>query len=136
MSEGVSAQGTLVTRNGVNVGELLEVTPPPLSRKEIETTNHQDNDDAFVVGVRRRGNLQLRMNWLPSGDNASGMIKAWHDGTLDLYKVTFPWPSAGAVGSPYWLFSGYCTGVSPAAPSDDKLSSVATVRPSGAMVRG
>jgi hypothetical protein len=135
MSEGISAQGTLVSRNGNNVGELLEVTFPELSRKEIELTNHQDNDDAFTVGMRRRGNLQLRMNWLPSGDNANGMIAAWNNGSLDLYKITAPWPSAGHPAAPYWMFSGYVTRVGPSAPSDDKLVSSVSIRPSGAMVR-
>jgi len=129
MSSGISAHGTLLTRNGISVGELKDITPPALSRNPIETTVHTDNDDAFVVGVRRRGELQLKVNWLPSGDNASGFTSAWNSGSLDLYRITFP-------DSSFWLFSGYCIGVSPTAPVDTGLEATVSIRPTGGNIRG
>jgi hypothetical protein len=37
-SNGISAHGTIVKRNGLAIAELKDITPPPLSRKAIETT--------------------------------------------------------------------------------------------------
>ena len=130
MSAGISAQGTLVARNSVTMGELKDITPPALSRKSIETTAHNDSDDFFVVGIRRRGELQLKVNYLPSGDQAAlGAVTAWKNGTLENYKITFP-------DSSFWMFSGYMIGVSPTAPSDNGLEATLTIRPTGTLVFG
>lgn len=129
MSSGISAQGTLVARNGVTIGELKDVTPPPLTRKSIETTTHNDSDSDFVVGIRRKGEMQLKINYLPSGDNANGSTLAWKNATLDLYRITFP--DAG-----FWLFSGYVIGIGITAPTDTGLEATVTIQPKGGHIFG
>src|SRR4051812_44863276 len=127
-SHGISAHGTLITRNGVVIGELRDITPPPLSRKTIETTTQNSSDDSYVVGIRRKGELSFTVSFLPSGDathgSLTGLVKAWNDGSKDLYLLTFP---DGAT----WQFSGYVTDVAPTAPTDGALEAKISVRPSG-----
>jgi len=131
VSNGVSAHGTLIKRQGITIGELQEITPPALNRKSIETTIQNSSDDDFVVGLRRRNEMQLNINFLPSGESthgfASGLMKAWSTGSKDLYEIDF---SDGAA----WFFSGFVTNIAPKAPVDGALSASVSIRPTGANI--
>ena len=135
MSDAISAHGTLVARQVAGTGaftdvaELRDITPPALTRNQIETTNQNDDDDSYVVGIRRRGDLTFNLGFLPSGAAhgiSSGLMKSWEDGQLDGWRVTFP---DGGV----WIFSGYITNIAPTAPVDDGLTADVSIRPTNAM---
>lgn len=133
-SAGISSHGTLVATdkavpgNFVTIAELIEIGPPPLTRPSSEITPHQDNIDSYVVGVRRRGELTLGINFLGTNathDESAGLIKAWGDGTLDGYRLTF---KDGTI----WIFSGYVTNVAPTTPvREGSQAASVTIRPSG-----
>jgi hypothetical protein len=95
-SNGISAHGTIIKRNGANIAELKDITPPALTRKPIDTTTHNSDDDSYVVGIRRKGELQFMINFLPSGEashsavNSSGLLTAWATGTKDRIRDRFP----------------------------------------------
>ena len=131
MSNGVSAQGTTIKRNGTLIAELRDITPPALTRNPIDTTTHNDLEDSFVMGIRRKGELTAQINYLggsePTHGSASGLIKAWVDGSKDLYQIDFP---DGAS----WLFSGYVSNIAPSAPVDGALTASISIRPAGAMI--
>jgi hypothetical protein len=131
MSNAVSSHGTLIRRQGTIIGELRDITPPPLMRNTFDTTTHQDSDDSYVVGIRRKGEMQFNINFLPDDDathdELTGLIKAWLDGSKDLWQVTFP---DGA----NWYFSGFVTNISPEAPVDGEQSATVTVRPTGGTI--
>ena len=143
MSDGMSAQGTLIARspdpnwptldpvggalNFVNIAELRDITGPDHNRNPIELTNHNKEDDEWIVGIRRKGDLQFNLNFVPFGathNHRTGLIKAWEDGTRDIYRITYPDGST-------WTFSGFVTNVGAAMPVDDRLSSDVTIRPTG-----
>lgn len=130
-SRGISAHGTLVKRNGTAIAELQDITPPQLTRKPIDTTTQNSDDDSYVAGIRRKGELQFSMNFLPSLDPThdanTGLLKAWADGTKDQYQILFP---DGAV----WLFSGFVVNIQPKAPVDGALSANVSIRPSGGQI--
>lgn len=130
-SNAISAHGTIIKRNNVAIAELGDVTPPALSRKPIETTMHGSDDDSYVVGIRRKAELQFNLNFLPSGEGThnanTGLLKAWADGTKDLYQILFP---DGAV----WTFSGFVSQIAPKAPVDGALSASVSIRPSGGQI--
>lgn len=130
-SNGISAHGTIIKRNGTAVAELRDITPPPLSRNPIETTTHNSDDDSYVVGIRRKGEMQFEVNWLPSDetthDAQDGLLDAWATGSKDRYELLFP---DGA----YWLFSGFVTNIAPKAPVDGAQSASISIRPSGGQV--
>jgi len=129
MSIGKSAHGTLISRAGVTIGELKDITPPPLTRNALELTTHNDPDDSFIVGIRRRGEMTFTVNFIPSGETTAinGLIQAWSNGTFDAYVLTYP-------DATRWVFSGYVTNVAPTAPVDGPLEASITVRPSGPMI--
>lgn len=136
MPVGMSAQGTLVGRADVatptaftTVAQLMNITPPPLTRNAIETTSHNETEESFVVGIARKGEMTFELGFVPSGAThgvTTGLIKDWKDGTLAIWRVTFP-------ENTKWTFSGYVTNVAVAAPVDDLLSAEVTIRPTGLM---
>lgn len=130
-SNGISAHGTIVKRNGTDIAELKDITPPPLSRKAIETTTHNSDDDSYVAGVRRKGELSMMVNWLPadeaSHDATTGLLDAWADGSKDKYEIDYP---DGSV----WVFSGFVIGIAPKAPVDGAFEATITIRPSGGQI--
>ena len=133
--EAVSAQGTLweIQPSGTGpfyeIGELRDVKPPGLTRKEIETTNHNSLIDNFVVGILRRSPMTCTIGYVPGGG-----VAANHDiieqsillGRLDIHRITFTDPT-----NKVWLFSGFLNGLSPACPVDGGLTADVSVRPTG-----
>lgn len=130
-SNAISAHGTIIKRNGTAIAELRDITPPPLSRKPIETTMHNSDDDSYVVGIRRKGELQFVLGFLPSGeashDAQTGLLAAWASGSKDFYELEYP---DGA----RWAFSGFVTNVAPKAPVDGGLEANVSIRPSGGQI--
>lgn len=127
-SVAISAQGTIIKRNGTAIAELRDITPPALTRNPIETTNHNSDDDSYVVGIRRKGELQFKLGFLPSGeathDALTGLLEAWLSGSKDRYDLEYP---DGAV----WMFSGFVSNVAATAPVDGGLEADVSIRPSG-----
>lgn len=130
-SNGISAHGTIIKRNGTAIAELKDITPPALTRKPIDTTTHNSDDDSYVVGIRRKGELQFMLNWRPSGeathDATTGLLDAWASGSKDQYEIDFP---DGAV----WLFSGFVTNIAPKQPVDGVQEASVSIRPSGGQI--
>ncbi|MGH6631205.1 MAG: hypothetical protein ACREB3_15875, partial [Burkholderiales bacterium] len=66
----ISAQGTLIARSAlgvgpfITIGELRDITPPPLMRNPIETTTHNFEEETFVVGIRRKGELTFTIGFV------------------------------------------------------------------------
>lgn len=131
MSNGISAHGTTIKRNGVLIAELRDITSPALTRNTIDTTTHNDDEDSFVVGIRRKGDMTFQINYLGSGEathgSSSGLVKAWQDGSNDLYQIDYP---DGA----RWLFSGYVINLATSSPVDGAQTAQVGIRPSGAMI--
>jgi hypothetical protein len=139
----MSAQGTVIARSVdpnwplgapvggsvafVDIAELRELTTPALTRNEIELTNHNNDDDEYIVGIRRHGTMTANLNFVPSDgshDHETGLQQAWFDGSRDIYRITYP-------DGTRWLFSGFVTNFAVSAPTDDRLSADVTIRPTG-----
>lgn len=126
-SNAISAHGTIVKRNGTAIAELRDITPPPLSRKPIETTMHNSDDDSYVVGIRRKGEMQFALGFLnddPTHDANTGLLHAYQIGSKDLYEVEFP--DGGS-----WFFSGFVSNIGPKQPVDGGQEASISIRPSG-----
>jgi hypothetical protein len=133
-SDGIASHGTLIARQVgggafTTIGELFDVTPPPLTRPSTEITPHNDNIDSYVIGVRRRGELALVINFLhtdTSHDETNGLLKAWADASKDGYRITY-------LDGTTWIFSGYCINVGALTPGrEGGQQANVTIRPSGA----
>lgn len=130
MPEGISAQGTVVSVQRLGVGsfyeikELQSVTPPAISRNDIEITSHNESWDAYIGGILRRSTLDFTICLLPDGGVSTNHDKL-HDsiiaGDVDIWKVEYPDGS-------YLLTSGFINNIAPSAPVDDKLTADVSVR--------
>lgn len=126
-SVAISAHGTIVKRNGVAIAELRDLTPPALTRKPIETTMHNSDDDSYVVGIRRKGEMQFQLGFLnteTTHNSTTGLLKAWLVGSKDEYTITFP---DGGI----WLFSGFVSQIGLKQPVDGGQEAAISIRPSG-----
>lgn len=143
MPEGISAQGTKIAVspdpnwppsapvggpvNFVNIAELRNITPPGLTRNTLETTTHNEEDDSYIVGIRRHGDLTFMINFVPGNathNEVAGLQFKWFTGSRDIYRLRYPTGNA-------WLFSGFVSNIGPSAPVDDVLTADVTIRPTG-----
>lgn len=123
---GVSAHGTRVEVNGVEIHDLLDVMPPPLMRRDVEDTRHIDSDDRHEVGTRHLGPFEFEAEFLPA--TGEFFIAAWQDQTLDEYAVFFP---SGGI----WRFNGYIESIVPKPAQVEGLLAVkVTVIPTGTLI--
>ena len=136
MGNAISAQGTIIERDPLGggafaaVAELRDISGPALSRNPIETTNHNDADESFVVGIRRHGEVTFQVGYIPtdaSHDDSTGLIQSWQDGDRDVWRVTYP-------DGTEWVFSGFVTNFAVSAPVDDGLVADVSIRTTGTML--
>jgi hypothetical protein len=129
-SKAVAARGTLIKRNATTIAELKDITPPALTRKSIDVSIHNSPDDQYVVGIRRKGELSVVVNFLTSGEatheNTTGLLAAWSNGSKDLFEIDF-------IDSGVWSFSGYVTNIALKDPVDGSQDATISIRPTGLM---
>jgi len=137
----LSGHGTMVavqlTPGGVftDIAEMGDVTPPEFSRNEFDATTQNEDIDAYVLGVLRRGAFQVPLNWIPDNnthDHLTGVYKLLFNNTITGWRVRFPQVTPAID----WIMSGAVQALSPKAPVDGKLATDMTIRLSGVMTIG
>lgn len=141
MGLGISAHGTIIARQPggtgpfLEIGEVMDITPPEFSRNVIDTTTHNDDIDQSTLGVLRRGELKFSINFIASGavgsghNHLSGLYQSIIDHAIDGWRLTYP-------DGDVWIFSGGVSNVSKKAPVDGALTADVSIRPSGLMTIG
>lgn len=140
MTIAISSHATLVEVQATpgsaftTIAELGDITPPEMMRNEFDATTQNINIDAYVLGVLRRGQLSVPINFLPTNathDHLTGLYALLIANTITGYRITFP-----DATSLKWVMSGQVQSIKPANPVDGKLSAVVTIRVSGLMTIG
>lgn len=141
MTLAVSAHGTLVAYQATpgsaftDIAELGDIKPPALTRNEFDATTQEKDIDSYVLGVARRGQFTVPLNFLPTNgthDHLTGIQSLFFANTVTGFRITFP----AIAGSVQWVMSGQVQGIDPNAPVDGKLSANMTLRFSGKMTIG
>lgn len=136
-----SGHGTMVavqlTPGGAftDIAEMGDITPPEFSRNEFDATTQNEDIDAYVLGVLRRGAFSIPLNWIPDNnthDHITGVYALHFANTMTGWRVRFPQVTPALD----WIMSGQVQALSPAAPVDGILKSDMTVRLSGLMTIG
>lgn len=135
----IFSHGTLLQRetapsSGVytTIAEIMDLTPLALSRNTFETTSHNDAEDSYIVGLKRKGEISCKINWIPTDathSDSTGLIASWRSGALENYRIV--WPGSG---NGNWQVPAYVIGFQPAAPTEGVLAASLTLKPSGDMV--
>lgn len=91
------------------ISEMGDIQLPGLDHNEFDSTSHNRNIDAYVMGVLRRDLFTIKMNFLPTDpthDHLTGLIKASITNPVptDGFKIVFPdlvttWVASGQVKS-------------------------------------
>ena len=136
MSEAVSSHGIVLERQATpggvftTIGEVKDVTLPELSRNEFDVTPHDDDIDAYVMGVLRRSLLQFQINYKAGDaehDEVTGLYKHLIDNTETGYRATCP-------DGDVLIFSGFVKAIGRPVPVDGALVGDVSIRPSGRML--
>jgi hypothetical protein len=139
MSEAISSHGTLIDRapsatpsTWTEIGELLDITAPELSRNSTDVSPHTSSIDAYVMHNIKRGELRFRINFVASGttgathNHLTGLYKSLIDKAKDGWRLR--WPDGDV-----WIMSGAVSNIGRAAPVEGALQADVSVRPTGRM---
>jgi predicted secreted protein len=130
---GLDAYGTTFSRgDGADpevftaVAHITEIGGPEESRETYDVTAHDSPNQwrQFIGGLKDGGEVSLELNFFPEDHQVlRGDID---DEEPRSYRIVWPDTSSTTV-----TFSAVFTGMSPAAPHDDKLTASATYKVSG-----
>lgn len=136
MSLGISAHGSILswqaTPGGAftEVGQLMgDLIPPEFTRNRIDTTTHNDDIDSSVLGVLRRGDLELHILFVKADathNATTGLLHAIITNLKTGFKVTYP-------DTTVWVFSGGVSKFGMKAPVDGAFTADVSVAPDGIM---
>lgn len=113
-----------------SIAEIQDITPPPLSRDDIEVTS-QDSSNGyreFIPGWRDGGEVEFKCNWLPTNttqDETTGILESFNDDVIHHWQIILP----GAIKT--ISFSGFLTGFEPDLPLEDKADLAVKIRVTG-----
>jgi len=101
--------------------EILDVTPPGMSREAIETTHQGTTGQKTFMpaDLYDSGELGFDIHFNPDTSPPIGSA-------AETITITFP---SGAT----WAFTGFMTGYAPSAPLEDKMTASVTVKVTGAI---
>ncbi len=78
-----------------SIAEIVELTPPQMSRDEIDVTSHSSSDGyrEFIGGLRDGGEVPFKANWLPSNathDGTTGVLAQFNSNSNKNWKIVLP----------------------------------------------
>jgi hypothetical protein len=89
----------------VTVAEIVTLKPPQLSRNEVDVSNHNEGQEAKILGMLRKGQVTGTLNWLPTDATQSelsqGILADILANKKRNWRITFP-----PLGLPKWTFPG------------------------------
>lgn len=118
------------TENFSTIAEVIDITPPALSKDDIEATS-QDSADGYreyIPGLKDGGTLTFNCNWLPSNatqDEVTGLLESFNDDDVHNWKLILPDTVKTCD------FAGYLNTFDPDLPLDSKGELSVTIKISG-----
>lgn len=112
MSDAIIGTGILLKagdggapENFVTVAEIVSLKPPVLSRNEVDVSNHNEGQEAKILGMLRKGQCTGTLNWLPTnathGDTGQGILADMLQNRKRNWRIEYP-----PAGLPKWTFPG------------------------------
>jgi predicted secreted protein len=120
--------GTLFKRGTVSVAEINSISGPNMTRDTIDVTSLDSTGGyrEFIPGFRDGGEVTLSCNWTLT--EWSDWLADFQSDVLVSYTIVLANTEATEIS-----FSAYCTGLSTAIPTDDKVTNDVTLKISGAV---
>ena len=112
--------------NYVQVAELTDFTPPPISVADIDTSNHDDTWETMIAGrVIRTGELPMELCWRPGVEDGHTTLR-----TAMIGRGIHRW-AVRVSADERMYFDGYIKSLTPTTPFDEKVMASIVVRVSG-----
>lgn len=135
MSDALSAMGTYLTRNGVEIAEVTDIGGPGFEVDVLDVTHLRSPNfwREKIGGLKDGGEVTLTLNFIPNNPThaaATGLLAAFagsKSAPIDAYALVFPDDDATT-----WEFPGFVSGYEPGASYEDKLTADVTITISGA----
>jgi len=113
-----------------SIAEITELTPPQMSRDEIEVSHYSSTSGyrEFIAGWRDGGEVSAKANWLPTNatqDGTTGLLESFNDDVVHNWKIVLP----GSVAT--ISFSGFLTAYEPDLPMEEQGSLSFTIKITG-----
>ena len=81
------------------IAEIVTLKPPQKSRNEIDVSNHNEGEEAKILGMLRKGQVTGTLNWLPTDATHVQLDTDINANVKRNWRITLP-PS----GLPYFTF--------------------------------
>lgn len=134
-SQALNGFGTLFKRGDgagpevfTAIAEVVDITPPALSKDTFETTHHTSDDQykEYLPGLRDAGEVSVTLNFLPGDTGQEGLLSDFNSNTKRNFQIVLP-----DAGTETWALSGFVTGYAMTTPLNDRVTVVVTIKPSG-----
>lgn len=116
------------TSGGVfaTVGEILDITPPSISRDVVDRTHMQSPERwrQFLGALKDGGEAGIEIAFDPGHASTALFLNDINTDAPGYYKILFP-------DATEWGFAALATGFEPGNPLDDLLTATFTVKLSG-----
>lgn len=114
----------------VPILEVIKLGGPGMKADMKEATNmgSPNTYKEFIAGLREGGDVTLEGNYIPK-ENTNSQVTLRTDfegGVLSFWALALP-----LAGSGVFMFQGYCMGITPAIPLDDRITFTASLRITG-----
>lgn len=108
------------------MGEITNVTPPPMTRDVIDATHMQSPDRwrEYIAGLRDGGEMSIDLNFVPGSTTDVFLVNSQIENFPRPYRITYP---DGSVET----FDAFNVGYERGVPVDDKMTGTATFKVTG-----
>lgn len=108
------------------IGEIVDVTPPNVSRDTVEVTHSKSPDKfrEFIGGLRDGGEASVDVHWNPSSAKVAELYADLEVDTPKNYRVLFP-------DTANFTVAALITGIEPSTPIDDRMVCTVSFKVSG-----
>lgn len=108
------------------VGEVLNISPPSMTRDVVDATHMQSPQRwrEYIAGLKDGGEMSIETNHVPGSAATTAALADINSDTPGYYKITFP-------DETEWGFAAFMTGIEISDPLDDKMTATYTFQLTG-----
>ena len=125
-----SAQGSVITINGIEIGEVVEFGGPETERPQVDATHLRSTSREYIGGLKDNGEFTLTVNYLPADPGQLELRRCQSLEGTQTFVVTLP-NDANGTPRETWTFQATVNGSSPSGSVDEVLRREWTMAVSG-----
>ena len=121
--------GTKLLRDGTEVARLLNISPPEVTRDDMDVTDHDSPDGykEYIPGLKDGGEVPIEGHLIPTDDTQKGLLAAVDINEPEPWTIEFP-----TVPKLRIAFDGYVKSCKVGdAPVDDVMKFTAVIKVTG-----